>query len=113
MWPGNTADVTSIIPVVTRLRKRFGATHFCIVADRGMISKTAIRELGKNHLSYILGVRMRLMKEVKTDVLLDSRAYEEVYPELAISKAPSPLKVKEVTVNGTRYLVCRNERQAN
>jgi transposase len=24
MWPGNTADVTTLIPVVDRLRSRFG-----------------------------------------------------------------------------------------
>src|SRR5664279_1886095 len=112
MWPGNTADVTSTIPVVTRLRKRFGAGRFCIVADRGMISKTTIKELEKEHISYILGVRMRLVKEVKTNVLLDAGEYEEVYPEGVHSKDPSPLKVKEVTVNGTRYIVCRNDRQA-
>jgi len=112
MWPGNTADVTSVVPVVTRLKKRFGASRFCIVADRGMISKATIGELEKELLSYILGVRMRLVKEVKTDVLLDSGEYEEVYPEQVISKAPSPLNVKEVTVNGARYIVCRNERQA-
>jgi transposase len=112
MWPGNTADVSSTIPVVTRLKKRFGAGRFCIVADRGMISKATIEELEKEHLSYILGVRMRLVKEVKHDVLLDTGEYEEVYPEGVHSKDPSPLKVKEVTVNGTRYIVCRNERQA-
>jgi transposase len=112
MWPGNTADVTSVVPVVTRLKQRFGATGFCIVADRGMISRGTIQELEKEHLSYILGVRMRRMKEVKNDVLLDSGAYQEVYPESLDSKAPSPLKVKEVTVSGTRYIVCRNERQA-
>ena len=112
MWPGNTADVTSTIPVVTRLRKRFGAGKFCIVADRGMISQATIKELEKEHLSYILGVRMRLVKEVKNDVLLDTGEYEEVYPEGVHSKDPSPLKVKEVTVNGTRYIVCRNDRQA-
>jgi len=82
------------------------------VADRGMISKTTIEELEKEELSYILGVRMRLIKEVKNDVLLDEGEYEEVYPEGVHSKAPSPLKVKEVTVNGARYIVCRNERQA-
>jgi transposase len=112
MWPGNTADVTSTIPVVTRLKKRFGAGRFCIVADRGMISQATIKELEKENLSYILGVRMRLVKEVKTDVLQDTGEYEEVYPEGVKSKDPSPLKVKEVTVNGTRYIVCRNERQA-
>ena len=39
LWPGNTADVTTLIPVVDRLRKRFGVGKVCIVADRGMISK--------------------------------------------------------------------------
>ena len=112
MWPGNTADVTSTIPVVTRLKKRFGANRFCIVADRGMISKETITELEKEKLSYILGVRMRLVKEVKTEVLLDESAYEEVYPEGLYSKDPSPLKVKEVVINKTRYIVCKNERQA-
>jgi transposase len=112
MWPGNTADVTSTIPVVTRLKKRFGAGRFCIVADRGMISQATIKELEKENLSYILGVRMRLVKEVKTDVLQDTGEYEEIYPEGVKSKDPSPLKVKEVIVNNTRYIVCRNERQA-
>lgn len=112
MWPGNTADVTSTIPVVTRLKKRFGANRFCIVADRGMISKDTMRALEEAELSYILGVRMRLVKEVKTEVLADATPYEEVYPEGVHSKDPSPLKVKEVIVNGTRYIVCKNERQA-
>jgi transposase len=38
MWPGNTADVKSLLPVVERLRSRFGIKRFCIVADRGMIT---------------------------------------------------------------------------
>jgi transposase len=112
MWPGNTADVTSTIPVVTRLKNRFGANRFCIVADRGMISKATMLALEKEKLSYILGVRMRLVKEVRTEVLLDDAPYEEVYPEGIHSKDPSPLKVKEVVLNGTRYIVCKNERQA-
>lgn len=112
MWPGNTADVTSTIPVVTRLKKRFGANRFCIVADRGMISKDTMLALEEEKLSYILGVRMRLVKEVKTEVLADTTSYEEVYPEGIHSKDPSPLKVKEVVIDGTRYIVCKNERQA-
>lgn len=112
MWPGNTADVTSTIPVVTRLKKRFGANRFCIVADRGMISKDTMVALEEEKLSYILGVRMRLVKEVKIEVLADETLYEEVYPEGIHSKELSPLKVKEVVINGTRYIVCKNERQA-
>src|SRR5208337_3516518 len=48
MWPGNTADVKTLLPVVTRLQKRFGIGRICIVADRGMISKETIIELERN-----------------------------------------------------------------
>src|SRR5262245_43246117 len=33
MWPGNTADVTTLIPVIDRLRRRFAITRVCVVAD--------------------------------------------------------------------------------
>src|SRR3954454_5250252 len=45
MWPGNTADVTTLIPVVDRLRRRFGIGRVCVVADRGMISAATIAAL--------------------------------------------------------------------
>jgi len=45
MWPGNTADVTTLVPVVDRLRTRFSIGRVCIVADRGMISAETIAEL--------------------------------------------------------------------
>jgi transposase len=45
MWPGNTADVKSLLPVVERLRSRFGIERFFIVADRGMISAETINAL--------------------------------------------------------------------
>ena len=47
MWPGNTADVTTVIPVVDRLRRRFDIGRVCIVADRGMISAETLTELGR------------------------------------------------------------------
>ncbi len=38
LWPGNTADVKSLVPIVERLKTRFGIGSVSIVADRGMIS---------------------------------------------------------------------------
>jgi transposase len=114
MWPGSTADVKTLIPVVDRMRKRFGIERVCIVADRGMISKDAIKELEseKRRWDYILGVRMRRIKEVKKEVLSRSGRYQVVHPPRKSKKAPSPLKVKEVKVEGRRYIVCHNEEQA-
>src|SRR6202162_5336047 len=67
MWPGNTADTGSLIPVVDRLRKRFSVRRVCVVADRGMISAETIAEA--RGLLYILGVRERTDKLVRELVL--------------------------------------------
>jgi len=112
MWPGNTADVKTLIPIAERMRQRFGIRRFCIVADRGMISSDTVEKLEAAGIPYILGVRMRLVKKVKTEVLSRAGRYTEVYPEGVRSKAPSPLKVKQVVHDGTRYIVCVNSRQA-
>lgn len=112
LWPGNTADVKTLIPITKRLRIRFGIERVCVVADRGMISKETIKELQKKGVPYILGVRMRRQKEIKEEVMSRAGRYEEVYPKKRHSKAPSPLKVKEVNVEGRRYIICYNEDQA-
>ena len=112
MWPGNTTDVKTLIPVIDRVRNRFGIKRFCVVADRGMISADTIEELETRNISYILGARLRRVKEIKSDVLSRGGRYSEVYPEGLTSKDPSPLKVKEVLHNEKRYIVCMNTRQA-
>ena len=112
MWPGNTTDVKTMIPVVDRLRDRFGIGQFCIVADRGMISSDTISKLEARQMPYILGTRMRWVKEVKAEILTRAGRYKEVYPENADRSKPSPLKIKEVIHNESRYIVCLNERQA-
>jgi hypothetical protein len=106
MWPGNTADVTSLVPVVDRLRSRFSLGRVCIVADRGMISADTIEELEKRQWPYILGARMRLVKEVKQEVLSRAGRYQ------VVNASGAPLKVKEVLVDGRRYVVCVNEDRA-
>lgn len=112
MWPGNTTDVTSLVPVVDRLRSRFKVREVCVVADRGMISAATIAKIKARGWRYILGVRMRRTKEAHTQVLARAGRYEEVYAKSADAKAPSPLKVKEVWVADRRYVVCLNDDQA-
>ena len=113
-WPGNTTDVTTLIPVVDRLRSRFGVRRICIVADRGMISQETIvaLEQPERGWQYILGARMRSQNEVKDEVLSRAGRYRVVHPQRVESDDPSPLKVKEVWVDERRYVVCLNEDEA-
>jgi transposase len=112
MWPGNTTDVNALIPEIDRIRSRFHIGRFCIVADRGMISDQTLKALQKRGISYILGTRMRKVNEIKGNVLSRQGRYREVYPEGKSTKDPTPLKVKEVSLNGKRYIVCLNPKQA-
>jgi hypothetical protein len=112
MWPGNVADVTTLVPVVDRLQKRFGVGKVCIVADRGMISAKVMREIEERGWEYILGVRMRRVVEVQKKVLGRAGRYQEVVEKGVSGKDKAPLKVKEVWAGKGRYVVCVNEDQA-
>ena len=114
LWPGNTTDVKTLIPVVDRLRSRFAISRVCIVADRGMISKETLDELEKKERGwlYILGARMRTQSEVRDEVISRAGRYRVVHSKSDDSEAPSPLDVKEVWVEGHRYVVCRNPDEA-
>jgi len=111
LWPGNTTDVKTLVPIVTRLQKRFAVANVCIVADRGMISRQTIGEIEAQGWFYILGARMRTTLEVRDEVLGRGGRYQLVHAKGESSKDPSPLKVKEVDVEGRRYIVCLNEDQ--
>lgn len=112
LWPGNTADVKSLIPIVERLKSRFGIGSVCIIADRGMISAETLAEVEKRKWQYILGVRMRSSTEAKEVVGRGGR-YCEVHPKSDDRDDPSPLQVKEVWVeDARRYVVCLNIDQA-
>lgn len=114
VWPGNTADVKTLIPVIDRIRNRFQIGRVCIVSDRGLISAQTLRALedpGRD-IGYILGARMRKVNQVKREVLSRAGRYKEIYPEGKSSKDPAPLKVKEIWAGEGRYIVCLNIKQA-
>jgi hypothetical protein len=110
MWPGNTADTGSLIPVVDRLRRRFSIERVCVVADRGMISAETIAELEARGLLYILGVRERTDKLVRELVLEDPMPFVP----LSVTKRRKNIdyETKAVTLAGRRYIVCRNHEEA-
>ena len=109
---GNTTDVTTLIPVIDRLKERFGIEKVCVVADRGMISAETIGQLGERDIRFILGVRMRKVNEVCREVLSSGGRYRQVRGPRQTSRDPAPLKVKEFRVEGRRYIVCHNEERA-
>jgi hypothetical protein len=112
-WPGNTADVTTLKPVVERLRQRFRFREITVGADRGRVSQATLAafEGSVPPVRYIVGVRLRRQKEVSRTVLGKGGRWFESVPGRKGPKDPAPLKVKDVWVQTRRYVVCLNEEE--
>src|SRR4030095_701384 len=105
MWPGNTADVSVLIPVIDRLRARFAIGRGRVVAGRGMISAATIAALEERGLEYVLGARERTDSLMRNVVLEDRRPFTPLCGQRAGGEE-TQLFFKEVIVAGKRYIVC-------
>ena len=127
IWPGGTADMTTLLPAVDRLQQRFGIPSACLVTGRGIVSRAMRDELEERGWGYLLGCRIHTLKEFRERVLADGpadgveRLDEEVLQlERQGRQEPLPLAVREVRVGQSeggpgsqrRYILCRNEEQA-
>src|SRR5246127_5027504 len=117
LWPGNTTDVTTLLPIIERLKNRFMIARIGIVADRGMISEANLTELEARNIDYIIGVRERSTKEIR-GVIADPAPYVPLSIAKAAGRGTTDLLVKEVNRSGPapakaggkpwcrRYIVC-------
>ena len=115
LWPGNTTDVTTLLPIVERLKTRFLIARIGIVADRGMISAETMAALEAQGIEYILGARERTTKEIR-GVIADPAPWVPLSIPKAQSRGTTDLLVKEVFrgegAARRRYIVCHNEAEA-
>ena len=106
LFPGNTVDRNALVGMIGLLRERFQIRRVIVVADRAMISRGLIALLTESEeapLEYILGCKLRAAGEVPREVLRRAGRYHPVAENL---------DVKEVGVEGRRYIVCRNPEDA-
>ena len=95
--------------MIDRLRQRFSIGRVCVVADRGMISAATIEGLEARKLEYILGARERSDAIVRKIVLENE---VPSFPCVGAQTGETQLFVKQLTIEGKRYIVCRNEAEA-
>ena len=106
VFPGNTADVTTIEKIKSDLRGwNLGRTLF--VADSGMNSEENRKELSRACGKYLLATRMASVSEIKKKVLSKRGRYQVIKENL---------HAKEVIVGDgerrRRYILCYNPREA-
>jgi transposase len=98
VFPGNTMDVTTVKGMLERV-KRFDFERCVFVCDRGMVSEANLEAIEKAKYEYLVGVKLRGLTEVRDKVLCTRGRFHKV---------DDSLEVKEVMLEGRRYIICRN-----
>ena len=102
VFKGNQVDKESFREVIKEIKERFGIKRTILVADRGCVDRKLIKEIEEEGMEYIVGIRMRKMKEGREAVGRGGK----------FSKGEDNLLVKEVKIGGRRYIVVKNEEEA-
>lgn len=106
VFPGNTADVTTIKRIKQDLRG-WQLNRALFVADSGMNSSDNREELARACGKYLLATRMATVAEIKKEVLSQPGRYTTVKENL---------RAKEVIIGDgerrRRYILCHNPREA-
>lgn len=99
VYAGNTADPTTLLPEIDRLRSAFDVQQCVVVGDRGMISSKAIEQLrGQPGLDWITA-----LKSVSVRALLQQGALQfDLFDERNLFELTHP------DYPGERLIACRN-----
>jgi len=102
VFAGNTVDAHAFQEMLRELKPRFGVQRVVLVGDRGLVSEATLERLDLERIDYILGMPLRRFN-VSQEVLSRAGRYHQVADNL---------RVKEVWVEGERFILCHNPQAA-
>ena len=107
VFPGNTADLSTVREAIDTLRKRFDIKRCIFVSDNGMVSAENLDYISgqKEDASYqyIVGIRKRSCKDVKEFSTKSLNDY---------IKLQDNLWAKRINYQGRDYIICYNKDKA-
>ena len=97
---GNTADSTTFMPAVQKLRKDFGIERMVMVGDRGMVSQKAIDEMRQTDgIGWITALKSASIRALVEQGQLQMDLFDE----------RNLLELSSPDYPGERLVACRNE----
>ncbi|MFZ2058206.1 MAG: IS1634 family transposase [Acidimicrobiales bacterium] len=100
VFPGNTADVTTLSSVMADYQARFGVRRIALVCDRGLIAEDNVAAVAEAGFDHILATRLHNDDEVAAVL---SRAKTDDLTWIELKDLHS--KAAKVTVDGRRFVV--------
>ena len=71
VFPGNTADVTTVQQIVTLMEQRYGKSDRIWVMDRGMVSEKNLKFFRQGQRRFIVGTPKSLLKKYEQELLAE------------------------------------------
>jgi len=100
VFEGNTADPTTVVSQVAKLRERFGLTRLVMVGDRGMLTDARLREDIRpvEGLSWISALRAPAIRQL----------LEQGSLQLGLFDQRDLAEISDAAYPDERLIVCRN-----
>ncbi|MXW31856.1 MAG: IS1634 family transposase [Rhodothermaceae bacterium] len=96
LFPGNTADVSTLEPAMRRLNEQFDLDQMIVVADSGMLSKENLALLNSLGCDYVVAARLRSLNQAHTKAIVGEQSWKVL---------STGRKVAEHTLGGRRLIL--------
>jgi Transposase DDE domain len=102
MFPGNTADKTTLRGMLALIQKRYGSAERIWVMDRGIPTEAVLAELRQSNakVSYLVGTPKGRLTKLEKE--LSEKPWQEVRPQLRVKLLPQDGEVYVLAESGAR-----------
>jgi hypothetical protein len=102
MFPGNTADKTTLRGMLALIQKRYGSAERIWVMDRGIPTEAVLAELRQSEakVSYLVGTPKGRLTKLEKE--LSEKPWQEARPQLRVKLLPQDGEVYVLAESGAR-----------
>lgn len=93
VFAGNTADVSTVEGIVTRMEAHYGKSNRIWVMDRGMVSEKNLAFLRKEGRRYLVGTPKSLLKKYEQELLSDN--WHKIREGIEVKLLPVPRSAED------------------
>ncbi len=112
LFPGNTLDKKTLIPMIQKIREDYNLGRLIIVGDKGMMAGDNIRQILTNRNGYVLSYSIRGADRAFKDYVLDEEGYRRIGTEgFKIKSRIYPREIIVSTLQNKKKKVRIDEKQ--
>lgn len=111
LFPGNTNDCETLLPMLDDAKKSFGLDRVIVVADKGLNTASNIAYNIIKHDGYVYSQTVRGANKELKDYVLDDEGYRQIGEDYKIKSRIYPREISVMDIHGKAKKVRVDEKQ--